>query len=359
MKGRIVIACLAAAGFAFALYSARATSQPAEPVAPLVEPASSPFAQTVAGLGVVEASTQNIELSAPVGGVVKAVFVEANQTVKPGQKVFELDGASAMRVLEARKADLESTETNVMRLQALPRAEDLKVLEAKLAVAEAQVRDAEAQLQLRASVANPRAISKDERSRFEHAAEIARAQRDDLKEQWNREKAGAWDADIAVAQAQVRQAEAQARAALTDLDRLTVRAPVGGKCLRVRVQPGEYLQPGGAEGAVVLGSIKDFLLRVEVDQEDAWRVKQGAQAVAYMRGAPQHGVDLEFVRIEPYIQPKKNLAQSGAERVDTRVLEVVFQFRNDAENIYVGQQMDVYIEAQEPAAQALSMKKKP
>jgi multidrug resistance efflux pump len=358
MKGRIAIACLAAAGFVFALYSARATSQVAEPEAPLVEPATSPFAQTVAGLGVVEASTQNIELSAPVGGVVKAVFVEANQTIQPGQKVFELDGASQLRVLEMRKADLESAEANLKRLQALPRPEDLKVLEAKLAVAEAQVRDAEAQLQLRASVANPRAISRDERSRFEHAAEIARAQRDELKEQWKRESAGAWDADIAVAKAQVGEAEALVRAALTDLDRLTIRAPFGGTCLRVRVQPGEYLQPGGGEGAIVLGSTQDLLLRVEIDQEDAWRVKQGADAVASMRGVSQHRVDLEFVRVEPYIQPKKNLAQSGTERVDTRVLEVMYRFKNNGESIYVGQQMDVYIEAQEPAAQALSMKKK-
>ena len=53
-----------------------------------------------------------------------------------------------------------------------------------------------------------------------------------------------------------------------------------------------------------------------------------------------------MVYVEPYVIPKQSLTGTNAERVDTRVLQVVYRLPNDRSvDFYVGQQMDVYMKA--------------
>jgi hypothetical protein len=61
---------------------------------------------------------------------------------------------------------------------------------------------------------------------------------------------------------------------------------------------------------------------------------------------------LEFVRFEPYVVPKVSLTGSSTERVDTRVLEVIYRFKDPTTNVFDGQQMDVYIDGVSRKAQA-------
>jgi hypothetical protein len=103
--------------------------------------------------------------------------------------------------------------------------------------------------------------------------------------------------------------------------------------------------PGASLTPILLGSIDELQVRADVDEQIAPRVKPGSKAVGYLKGDTQHPIPLEFVRIEPYITPKRNLTGSSAERVDTRVLQVIYKFPNGiARRIYVGQQMDLFME---------------
>ncbi len=54
---------------------------------------------------------------------------------------------------------------------------------------------------------------------------------------------------------------------------------------------------------------------------------------------------LQYVRTEPYIVPKRSLTGDTTERVDTRVLQLLYGFDRNELPVYVGQQMDVFIEA--------------
>ena len=85
-------------------------------------------------------------------------------------------------------------------------------------------------------------------------------------------------------------------------------------------------------------------VRVDVDENDAWRVRTGAPAVGFLRGNKEISTPLNFVRFEPYVVPKKSLTGDTTERVDTRVLQVIFSFTRGDLPIYVGQQMDVFID---------------
>jgi hypothetical protein len=98
------------------------------------------------------------------------------------------------------------------------------------------------------------------------------------------------------------------------------------------------------ETPILLGRTDTFQLRADVDEDNAPRVRAGCRAVAYIKGQRENAVPLEFVRIEPYILPKKSLSGESTERVDTRVLQVIFRFNRPAIPVYVGQQMDVFLQ---------------
>ena len=96
---------------------------------------------------------------------------------------------------------------------------------------------------------------------------------------------------------------------------------------------------------MLLGNVEPLHVRVDIDENDAWRVRPEAPAVAFMRGNREIKAPLQCVRFEPYIVPKKSLTGDTTARVDTRVLQVLYRFHRGDLPVYVGQQMDVFIEA--------------
>ncbi len=95
---------------------------------------------------------------------------------------------------------------------------------------------------------------------------------------------------------------------------------------------------------MILGSVSPLHVRVDVDEHDGFRVREGAPAVGSPRGNGSLRIPLQFVRFEPYVIPKKSLTGDSTERVDTRVRQVIYRISAENSSLFVGQQMDVYIE---------------
>ena len=160
-------------------------------------------------------------------------------------------------------------------------------------------------------------------------------------------KAGAWEYDLKIARANIRLAEAQVKQIQADIDRSLVKAPVDGKVLQVNVRPGEYVGAPPSQALVVLGSVAKLHVRVDIDEHDIPRAyplfKGGVPAVASPRGDPSQKIPLAFVRVEPDAIPKKSLTGDNTERVDTRVLQVIYRVDRDEPGLYVGMQVDVFL----------------
>jgi RND family efflux transporter MFP subunit len=166
-----------------------------------------------------------------------------------------------------------------------------------------------------------------------------------LGEYLSREEVADKRFEAAAAEAALESAKAKVREVKIELDRRLIRAPAAGRILAVNVRPGEFAANGAAEPLLILGNDDSLLVRVEVDEHDAWRVKPGAKAVASLRGEPSIRIPVSFQRIEPRIVPKSVMTGIGTERTDTRVLQVIFGFARNGWPVYVGQEMDVSIEA--------------
>jgi HlyD family secretion protein len=129
---------------------------------------------------------------------------------------------------------------------------------------------------------------------------------------------------VRIVEAQLAQAKAQLASAFTELEKLTVCAPVEGQVLQLKVHLGEYA-PAGMLGTplIMLGNVEPLHVRVDVDEDDAWRIRSGAVATGCLRGNKDISAPLKFVRFEPYVLPKRSLTGDSTERVDTRVLQVI------------------------------------
>jgi multidrug resistance efflux pump len=98
-----------------------------------------------------------------------------------------------------------------------------------------------------------------------------------------------------------------------------------------------------------MGETNPLHIRVDIDENEAARVKVGAPAIVSPRGAADQRVEADFVRIEPQVVPKRSLTNSAAERVDVRVLQVIYALPQSkaGEGFRVGQQIDAFIPARE------------
>ena len=292
---------IAIAGIGATAVMASRMSTPTPEMTPPIEPSPKPYEVSVAASGIVEALSENVAIGVPEAGLVTKVHVKVWDSVKEGQPMFTLDD----RELSAR----------------------LKVNMANTKVAAATLARLQDQLARLKNVNDPRAVSQDEVRTKEN--------------------------DVAVAQAQLEAAQAQTGEDLVRLTRLTVRAPRAGTILQVNIRPGEYASATPKNPALVLGDMDYLQVRADVDEQNASRLQKGQTATAYLKGDTTKPIELTFVRIEPYVVPKTSLTGSSTERVDTRVLQVIYSFERPADRpVYVGQQVDLFVKSEIPAVAA-------
>ncbi|QZD86702.1 efflux RND transporter periplasmic adaptor subunit [Qipengyuania psychrotolerans] len=271
-------------------------------------------APRVAGSGVVEPSSEVVQIGSALSGLVTGLFVQPGDRVTEGQTLFTVDARAAQSGLREAEAAIG---------------------EARAAIAEAETARSIAaqQLALYRNVDDPAAVSR---------AEVIRAEGE----------ASAANQRLSLARARLQAAQARAASARTEIGRLTVRAPIAGEILSVNIRKGEYVSTmggGGSQPFIEMGQTQPLYVRIDIDEEQAPRLDMGAPATVSPRGAANQRVEASFVRAEPLVVPKRSLTNSAAERVDVRVLQVLYELpeapsQNEA-MFRVGQQVDAYIPA--------------
>ena len=341
----IVIPALAIAGIGLSMYTVR-RQVPTSPVPPMsIEPAKSPFPRRIAGVGLVEPSSDVISVGSQLPGVVANVAVLEGQKVSEGDVLFSLDGRQTMADLAEARARLAVEERKLGALKALPRAPSVAMAEATLASARAQLVDAKGRLDRLVELGPEAAASRNERPRLEYelaAADAAvRRAEADLAEV----RQGTWPEDMAVQEAQVEAARSAVKALEVTLERETVRSPISGTVLAVEIDEGEFVSPGSISEFVALGDVDALHVRVQIDELDAWRFTPDCKAVAAPRGGSPARYPLAYLRTVPYVVPKKSLTGESAERIDVRVLQVLYRVDVPAgTRLFPGELLDVFIE---------------
>lgn len=272
-------------------------------------------ADRVAGAGIVEPSSEIVDIGTALSGLVTDLRVQPGDYVTKGQVLFTVD---------ERAARSRISETSAAIAQ-----ERAAIKEAESARATAQQ-----QLALYRNIEDAAAVSR---------VEVIRAEGD----------ATAANTRLELARTRLAAAQASSQTAQTELGRLTVRAPMSGEILAVNIRPGEYVstQGGTTDPYIRMGETRPLYIRIDIDESEATRLKTGAPATVSPRGAADEQVQATFVRAEPLVVPKTSLTNSASERVDVRVLQVLYELpapKNGQQRLFrVGQQVDAFIPARD------------
>ena len=329
------------------------------PLPPAYNPAASPYSSAIYAEGIIESaqtSGENINIYPEVAGTVKEILVSEGQQVKAGQPLLRIDDSIQRATAEQQGSQAEAAAAVLRELKAQPRKENLDVTDAQVVAAEASLKTAQDTLQKdqAAYEIDPRAVSKDALDSAVNAAALAKANLIVAKKQDDLTRAGAWIYDI---QNQERQQHALAKAYAASralLGKYTLRASRDGVVLSINTIVGSYASPQGTYDAytqgpvpvIVLGSPSSSLhVRCYIDEILVPRLRLGSKMIAQMsvRGSDVK-IPLEFVRVQPYVTPKIELSDERLERVDVRVLPVIFKIVNTSNgNLYPGELVDVYI----------------
>lgn len=307
---KYLLPILAILGIAFAVFIAIEGGRTIPPAQPVAMPAIPPFKSSVAGDGIVEANTENISIGTLLSGVVTEVYVSKGSRVKAYDPLFKLDDRDLKAQLAVQRGAL-------------------RVATASAKVAKESLANLKNQLALAESLTDKRAISVQDLDNRRYAVRVAEAQ-------------------LAQALANISASRAQVKEVMTNLDLTIVRAPCDGEVMQIKIHPGEFALAGITQIPLILfGNIKPLNIRVDIDENDAWRVRAKAPAVAFLRGNREISSPLKFVQFEPYVVPKISLTGDSTERVDTRVLQVIYRIERRDIPIFAGQLMDVFIESPE------------
>jgi len=296
MFRKYVIPLLAIFGVIMGIKTVLSGNTTPPPGQPVVEPPLVNYERFVAGSGIVEASSENIAIASQLPGIVTQIHVQLGQQVKAGDALFSIDSRETKARIEISKASLE--------------------------VAKSELTNSREQYALYTSVNDKRAVSADLLTQKKNA--------------------------LLIGQEQVKLADANLKSSEVELDRLTTRSPIDAQILQMKLRLGEFAPANIVTNPLmVLGITSPLHVRVDIDENDAWRVNAGALGKAFFRGNASISVPLEFVRFEPYVIPKRSLTGESSERVDTRVLQVLYKFDKKELPVFVGQLMDVFIESQQ------------
>ena len=343
---------VAVLGIAFAVWTSMRSTRPTIAAAAVSEPPKPAYSTFIAGAGLVESATENIAIGTAVAGVVVSVPVAIGDRVAANAPLVRLDDRPQQARLAEAEAQLARIRAQLSRLKALPRAEDLPPAAARVSEAQAILADAKDQLDRAQRAALTGSISEDVLARRSFALQSAVARGEEALAANAMLKAGAWAPDIALTEADIRTAESQVAAARTEIERLTITAPFAGTILTLDVRPGQFAA-AGPTALLTLGDTTRLHVRVDIDEQDAWRMNAQAAGTATVRGNSARLYHLTWLRTEPYVRPKKSLTGDSTERVDTRVLQAVYRI-DEPSGLYVGQQMDVQIQTKVQAKTSLT-----
>ena len=306
MRNKLLIG-IAILGVLLAIGSAYISGIPAKPQPPAFKPASNPYAKGIYANGIVETSQtsgENINVYPEVPGTVVKILVTEGQHVPAGTPLFILEDSVQRSTTESAKAQIDVAKATRKNLQ-------------------------DQYSKLKASwVLDQRSVSKDALDTAENAAKAAKA-------------------TLELAQKQYQAANAL-------LGKYVIKALSDGTVLSINTAMGSFISSQGVydtytgvfQPVMVLGNMKgDLAVRCYVDEILISRLPDPSEMQARMTiQGTNINIPLKFVRIQPNVTPKIELSSQRTERVDVRVLPVIFSFeKQKGVSIYPGQLVDVYI----------------
>jgi HlyD family secretion protein len=319
MKRSTIVVVLGLAGIA--AVNAMVLSQRSGVAVPAAA-AERPPATATAGPGLVEPVSEEVRVSAQIGGRLDRVLVDEGERVSAGQVLAIIDNRDYRARVESARADLDLRDAARRRVDNGARVQERDEARASLAEAEA-VR--------RRGLLRERVISTAESDEAERAERVARARVDAASQRLDLVNAAAREEDRAGAAADVRLARARLDEAAALLEKTIIRAPIDGVVLRRHRRAGESVSTQFDSPIVTLADDRVRRVRVDVDEADIGRIAVGQSAYVTADAFGDRRFPGKVVRVGRLLGRKNIRTDEPTERVDTKVLETLVELTDGRE----------------------------
>jgi ABC exporter DevB family membrane fusion protein len=301
-----------------------------------------PPGDLVGGNGVVEPRAPETKLAASIAGRIAAIHVREGETVTAGTPLVELETAVARAALDAAEAEVAVARAELARHRRGSRSEDIEAADAEAEAAVARALLSEGVRDRLDSLAPSGAVTTDELDRTRRQAEADRHAADTAAARRRATLAGSRSEDIRAAAARLAAAEARRDQARASLEQNILRAPIDGEVLAIKYRVGELFAPGG-DPLVVLGDTSRLRVRMDVDERDVARVREGAAAFVTVDAFPGRRFEARVVDLAHRMGRKNIRTDDPTERLDTKVLETVLELTDPAPPLVPGMRAMTYI----------------
>lgn len=280
-------------------------------VQPPIAVSFNPYEAGVYATGILESDQENgsnVNIYSEVSSRITDILVNNGEKITKGAPLIKLDDSVQQGIVEKDLASIRYYEANLFDLK-----EQLFKIQTSYEL-------------------NPKSVSRNDLDNAINAVEIA-------------------EESVSVARAQYLSDKAL-------LDKFTIYSPIDGTVLRIVPAIGDYSAVGVGTWdtytqsflpPIQLGVISTNLqVRAYVDEilVPHLPMAEKLEATLFVRGLQNRSIPLEFHSIQPFTIPNIELSNQRNERVDVRVLPIIFKFKKpDDINLFPGQLVDIYIKA--------------
>ncbi|MBK7865472.1 MAG: efflux RND transporter periplasmic adaptor subunit [Archangiaceae bacterium] len=301
-------------------------------------------ADLIGGNGVVEPAQRETRVAAQVTAVVREVKVSEGQQVKAGDVLVRLDDTVEQATLQSAEADLAAEQASYARTLKGLRVEDRDAVQGEADAAKSRAELAASVLGRTEQLAKTGAVTADELDRARRAAQTEQASYQATNARLRAALAGSRSEDIGFQRARVTAAQARVNQARASLERLTVRAPLDGEVLQVKIREGELYSFQGSEPLVVMGDTRQLRVRMDVDERDIALVALGAPAYVTADAFGAEKFPGKVLEVGRRFGRKNVRTDDPVEKNDTKILEVVIALDSN-QRLVPGQRVTSFVTA--------------
>jgi len=302
-----------------------------------------------AGPGLIEPLSEEVRVSAQIGGRLERVLVDEGDRVTAGQVLAIIDNRDYRARVESARADVALREASRRRVENGARGQERQEAAAAVAEAEAVLDNAAADAARMRGLLRERVISRAEADDAERAERVARARVDAARQRFDLVSADAREEDSAQAAADVRLARARMDEAAAVYDKTFIRSPIDGVVLRRHRRAGESVSTQFDSPIVTLADDRIRRVRVDVDEADISRLAVGQPAYVTADAFGDRRFPGRVVRVGQLLGRKNVRTDEPTERVDTKVLETLVELE-DGRELPFGLRVQAYIAPDRPSA---------
>ncbi|MEQ8667665.1 MAG: efflux RND transporter periplasmic adaptor subunit [Pirellulales bacterium] len=297
---------------------------------------------TIRALGYVEPVSELRRLVFKMDGVIDACLVEVGQQVKKDDLLMTLrnQGEQAAVALSEQELAVASAERNQL-LAGTPQYQVIAA-EDRVELLREHVRYAEKQTERAKALQTRKSITEADFDEYETEAIRAKKSLQQAESELAHLKNVVRNVDQAVADAKVKRAEAQLRAAKERLNDTVLTAPLDGTVLEILRREGEGPRLLDREPVIVFADTSRLCVRAEIDERFVANLKLNQKAVVFGRGLGTKKVEGSVVLIKGVMGPKTVFSREAAERKDLDIVQVLIDLPVDFQAV-IGLQVDVEV----------------